>query len=533
MREGLESGGLLPPHTMRRNAAPPAPDAARGLRQLSLPTVGATQAAADAAAAARRGESHTSLSPEGSETFDAQRMRYFRRLSALPPQPLDVPPVPTPMLKFLDAARGVLFALSQIYNALKQHISVSNDERLIAHFQRVLHFSGLSMNALISALDRLDTASQLGVPEPQVVRGVLDTCSESLRTFRRAISMVQSQLPQLEESVDVRFSRTLLLMLYGSMAELRNSGAIMAPNASEMAQYLAQDAPSHDDDTSWHRLRGGRRMADASFETTAESLSEASVSPISSTPLPKRHAHAKAGSLSLTRSPRGVSPRESRKPHVSPRIPGTPSPSVGVPQLRLRTPSLSHREMPTIDAQLQSTLQQVTAQAVHVWTDLHEDLQAAHPETDENVKRLRDVDDTCKGTLEQTRRLQATLARLPDDLLRMRPPTPECQQLWEEANHFVRVGMPLRVPCLPTVYHPHLHVDQSRCCTLSLPARPHACRRRAQPGLFRARRRAPRAHPPCVDHVIARRSLRNSIPDGRRGGRFAPRGGCGRGCAHE
>lgn len=487
---------LSPPPLRRPVQTPSSAESGRGLRQLSLPTVGATQAAADAAAAARRVESHSSPAGDASEPLDAQRTRYFRRLSAMPPV-VNVDPVPPPILKFMDAARGVLFALSQIYNALKQHISVSNDERLVAHFQRVLSLAGISMNMLISALDRLDTATQFGVPEPPVIRGVLDACSESLRTFRRAVSMLHAQLPQLEESVDVRFSRTLLLMLYGSVAELRNSAAIMAPHVEEVAPYLAQDV-AEESDVPWRsRSRSRPPASDASFETM-DTTSDSAFSPVASTPLPKHRTLRTKLSSSMMRSP--ASPVHTRKALASPRTTGTPSSSSSVPQLKMRSPP-SVREVPVIDVTLQSLLEQVTAQAVQVWTDLHAHIHTHSPELsaaeETNAKRLRDVDEMCTSTLDQTRRLQATLASLPDDAWRARPPSPECQQLWEEANHFVRV----RRSTNPGHYT-HLDTDQGCRCTLSLPPRPDARRRRAEPGLLRPRRAAPQQCSPCVDHVI-------------------------------
>mgnify|MGYP001507982458 FL=1 len=142
-----------------------------GLRKLNLPTVGATQAAADAAAAAMnsppsfsRGDRSVSSLTEP-EPADTERTRYFRRLSALPPALPHVPTMPKPVLKFVDATRGVLFSLSQIYAAIAQYTAVCTDERLVAHFQRVLGIANKAMSVLIGALDRLDASSRTAVPE--------------------------------------------------------------------------------------------------------------------------------------------------------------------------------------------------------------------------------------------------------------------------------------------------------------------------------------------------------------------------------
>lgn len=238
-----------------------------GLRKLSLPTVGATQAAAEAAAAALasrsnytntppRSDGHGRMPSEKGETglssrsnsptlarnpADLERNSYFRRLSTLPPSTISKT-VPLPVLKFIDGTRGVLFALSQIHTALKQYIMFATDERISSQFNRVLDIASGSMTNFINSLDRFDSLSRRGTPEPNVIRGVLLTCKESVLTFRKVVSVLQLQLRALQSSADVRFTRTLLLMLYGSMAEVSNSWTSMAPQVDAVLPYLSKEA---------------------------------------------------------------------------------------------------------------------------------------------------------------------------------------------------------------------------------------------------------------------------------------------------
>ncbi|GAC93551.1 hypothetical protein PHSY_001116 [Pseudozyma hubeiensis SY62] len=244
------------------------PSQGGGLRKLSLPTVGATQAAAEAAAAALaarhgynnsparfdlghgrmasdRGENHwpsNSASPTVNAprtAADQERNSYFRRLSTLPPSTISKA-VPAPVLKFVDGTRGVLFALSQIHAAIGQFMTPVIDERISGQFHRLLDISNGSVANLINALDRFDSLSRRGTPDPSVIRGVLVTCKDSVITFRKLISVLQLQLRALQSSSDVRYARTLLLMLYGSMAEVSNSWAEMAPLVEAVQPYLTQ-----------------------------------------------------------------------------------------------------------------------------------------------------------------------------------------------------------------------------------------------------------------------------------------------------
>lgn len=406
-----------------------------GLRKLNLPTVGATRAAAEAAAAAAMGspslsriDRSASLGVSESEPVDTERTRYFRRLSALPPVAPHMPDIPKPVLKFVDATRGVLFALSQIYSALHQHMAVSTDERLVGHFQRVLSIAARSMSALIAVLDRWDQSSQAGLAEPGLVRQVLDACNESIRTFRRAVSMLQTQLPQLGQSVDVRFTRTLLLLLYGSMAELKNSADMMLPHAQAVIPFLTTEPALSAEALGQVRVR--RPSApDVSLSREGADTSELDASlPTISTPLSTRSARLRAGTSAR-------SPRDPRKQGMSPRtLPSSPSSSS---VLRTKPNATSADEL---DETLTTLLVQVTDHAVAVWTELHEYIDACLRQEDEHEegrwRRLCDVQEACEHTLDHTRCLQATHERFSDE--HVRTTGADVHQLWEEANQFVR-----------------------------------------------------------------------------------------------
>lgn len=423
-----------------------------GLRKLNLPTVGATQAAADAAVAAMnsppsfsRGDRSVSSFTEP-EPADTERTRYFRRLSALPPALPHVPTMPKPVLKFVDATRGVLFSLSQIYAAIAQYTAVCTDERLVAHFQRVLGIANKAMSVLIGALDRLDASSRTAVPESSVVRHVLEACHEALRAFRRAATMLHMQLPQLGQSVDPRFSRTLVLLLYGSVAELRNSAQLMAPQVAEVIPFLMQGSSTQTSaaDTSMPALSSLRYAnrpshTDSSFATDAHDLLASDTShPATSTPLKKRTA--RMWTTQSMRSPR-LSPRQSRRSDASPHVPLSPS-NTSTPS-RMRALSTQRDSM---DDALLTLLSQVTDSAMHIWTDLRDYVQAGlrrdqEADSDHNTRtrRLRDVDESCVSILDLTKRLQVMRDRVSDTSARSH--ASDVQELRDQSNQFVRVRM--------------------------------------------------------------------------------------------
>ncbi|KAG9054945.1 RAM signaling network component [Serendipita sp. 407] len=69
--------------------------------------------------------------------MDMERNSYFRRMSTLPASTISKA-VPQCLLATVDAARGILFALSQIYSALRHYIVFAINDRLAGVLNKVL-----------------------------------------------------------------------------------------------------------------------------------------------------------------------------------------------------------------------------------------------------------------------------------------------------------------------------------------------------------------------------------------------------------
>lgn len=166
---------------------------------------------------------------------------YFRRLSMLPPSTISKA-VPINLLEFADAIRGILFSLSQIYTALRQFVVFASQDRLPAALARLMGNADGSMSLLINALDRFDSLSRRGTPETAIIRDIFVTCRDNVVTFGQLIAALTPQLETLLATADVRYTRTLLLMLYGSMGEIANSWNAISPLLQEMS--TVDDNPS-------------------------------------------------------------------------------------------------------------------------------------------------------------------------------------------------------------------------------------------------------------------------------------------------
>lgn len=172
--------------------------------------------------------------------MDVQRHSYFRRLSALTPSSKSIP---KSLLALVDAIRGILFAVSQIYQTLQHYTVYAIDERLSAVLLKVLDPASTYMTQLINALDRFDSMSRRTTPPPAVCRAVVESCRDNVTVFGKAVGVLALQLKVLATHDDVRYTRQMLLVLYGAMAEIASSWQAMTVHIEAAKPLLWESRP--------------------------------------------------------------------------------------------------------------------------------------------------------------------------------------------------------------------------------------------------------------------------------------------------
>ncbi|KZT11311.1 uncharacterized protein LAESUDRAFT_747064 [Laetiporus sulphureus 93-53] len=177
-------------------------------------------------------------------SMDKERHSYFRRFSALTPLHLSKA-IPEDLLALVDAARGILFGVSRIYETLQlyTHTEYAIDQRLSTVLNKVLDPASVYMTGLINALDRFDTMSVKGLPPPSVCRAVVECCRDNVAVFGKAVGVLALQLKVLATHDDVRYTRQMLLNLYGSMAEIASSWQAMAMRIEAVKPLLWEIRP--------------------------------------------------------------------------------------------------------------------------------------------------------------------------------------------------------------------------------------------------------------------------------------------------
>jgi hypothetical protein len=177
------------------------------------------------------------LSGRPAPSMDVERNSYFRRLSTMP---ISSTAIPQPLLCLIDAARSILFAVSQVYQTLQHYTVYAIDDRLSSVLRKVLDPASADMMQLINSLDRFDSMSRKALPSPSVCRNVIENCKDTVAVFGKAVGVLALQLKVLATRDDIRFLRQMLLVLYGATAEISFAWQAMVPHIEAVRPLLSE-----------------------------------------------------------------------------------------------------------------------------------------------------------------------------------------------------------------------------------------------------------------------------------------------------
>ena len=156
---------------------------------------------------------------------------YFRRLSSLPQSKR----ISLSSAKVVEAARGLLFSLSQTHQAIRQYVGFCPDPELASKINRMLYNANAHVGTLVDVLEASDTR-----PEGSEATPVIEACRACVGAFRHVINIVHKRLRDLTSQADMRYTRTLLLLLFGASVEIQNSWNCLKP--SEVTSTIAPAA---------------------------------------------------------------------------------------------------------------------------------------------------------------------------------------------------------------------------------------------------------------------------------------------------
>lgn len=181
---------------------------------------------------------HSRISDGRSHPFvAAERSSYFQRLLSIQPTTNNLP---RPLVCLVETARSILFSMGQLHQTLDRCAHHGAFERTSLKFKKALDPANMTMLHLIRSLDRFDDVSQQSLPSPAVCRGLVECCRDTVTAYRKSLALLVNQTTQ-EPSADARFTRLLILEMYGINAEICFAWQTMAPEIEPLRPFISNN----------------------------------------------------------------------------------------------------------------------------------------------------------------------------------------------------------------------------------------------------------------------------------------------------
>ncbi|KAK9461824.1 RAM signaling pathway protein-domain-containing protein [Lipomyces oligophaga] len=192
----------------------------------------------------RRADSlHKSAHMPPQTDLAAQPHAYFQRLSVIA-----APDSAVFSARVVDSARAVLFALSQVLPAVRQFLAFCTDRTLVSLLTNIIYGVRSLIDSLIRALDHHDALPQGSPAAAATIEPIIHSTLACLPTFKSVTGLVHDNLRSLVASAEIRHTRALFLLMYGTLAEVRNAWTTLLPALAEcrlpVASYLSIDSIS-------------------------------------------------------------------------------------------------------------------------------------------------------------------------------------------------------------------------------------------------------------------------------------------------
>jgi hypothetical protein len=166
-----------------------------------------------------------SRSPASPADSVTQRATYVRRLSSLPERKRQSHS-PDPIV---EAAKGILYSLFQVHPVIQSLLGVARDEKnKRTSLERVFYNATTHVEELDKHIQEYMTYTEEDEEaSPRSNENVHSACLTCVYAYTHVCNLLRRNVDTIVENSDPRYLRTLLLLLFGSIAEIRNAGAAL------------------------------------------------------------------------------------------------------------------------------------------------------------------------------------------------------------------------------------------------------------------------------------------------------------------
>ncbi|KAJ6264297.1 hypothetical protein Dda_0442 [Drechslerella dactyloides] len=161
----------------------------------------------------------TSLSSNkntGEDTHQADP--YFRKIQEVPKQPLG--PDATINTIVVETARSILYSIYKVQPAIDSYVGLVKERNHLptTGIDRVLPAANLNINSLVQSLEGCEAKHS-----PSSLDVLLNTSNTTILTFKHVLSQLQQVVQNTANQVEGRYTRTILLAIFGALVELQQA----------------------------------------------------------------------------------------------------------------------------------------------------------------------------------------------------------------------------------------------------------------------------------------------------------------------
>jgi hypothetical protein len=167
--------------------------------------------------------SASSSSPSSPRESRKQRLAFVRRLSSLPEHKREIESRST----VIEGAKSVLYALYQIHPQVSGLINaIKGKDSKRSSLELTFYNASSHVDRLNDALEKAASAEEEEEDEEateHTERTVQRDCASCIMAYTHVTTQIRENIHIIVSVVDARYVRTLMLLLYGSMIEMKNA----------------------------------------------------------------------------------------------------------------------------------------------------------------------------------------------------------------------------------------------------------------------------------------------------------------------
>ncbi|KAK6336045.1 RAM signaling network component [Orbilia blumenaviensis] len=180
------------------------------------------EAAQRASSVPNNGENASSIAGVDPRADTLSAEPYFRRIQGTPKQSGNIDTSTNSTI--VETARSILYSIYKVQPAIDSYVGLIKERNRLTTtgIDRVLPTANLNISSLIQSLDIYDAKNG-----QNSLDGLLNASHTTILTFKHVLNQLQNVIYSAANQIEVRYTRTILLAIFGSLVELQQAWTVL------------------------------------------------------------------------------------------------------------------------------------------------------------------------------------------------------------------------------------------------------------------------------------------------------------------